>query len=52
MSFNERTIALIGEDNVKKIASKKVIVFGVGGVGGYVLMTNYAIWCIILVWWC
>ena len=37
MSFNERTIALIGEENVKKLASKKVIVFGVGGVGGYVV---------------
>ena len=36
MSINERTIALIGEDNLKKIQSKKVIVFGVGGVGGYV----------------
>lgn len=37
MSFNERTIALIGEDNIKKLNSKKVIVFGVGGVGGYVV---------------
>lgn len=31
----ERTINLIGEDNFKKIQSKKVIIFGVGGVGGY-----------------
>lgn len=37
MSFNERTIALIGEDNIKKLQSKKVIIFGVGGVGGYVV---------------
>ncbi|HAJ77762.1 MAG TPA: tRNA cyclic N6-threonylcarbamoyladenosine(37) synthase TcdA, partial [Clostridiales bacterium] len=37
MSFNERTIALIGEENFNKLASKKVIVFGVGGVGGYVV---------------
>ena len=37
MSFNERTIALVGEENYNKIKSKKVIIFGVGGVGGYVL---------------
>ena len=37
MSFNERTIALIGEEKYKKIKDKKVIIFGVGGVGGYVL---------------
>lgn len=33
----EREINLIGEENFKKITSKKVIVFGVGGVGGYVV---------------
>lgn len=27
---------VLGEDNVKKLAHKKVIIFGVGGVGGYV----------------
>ena len=37
MSFNERTIALIGDENYQKIKDKKVIVFGVGGVGGYVV---------------
>lgn len=37
MSAFERTINLIGEDNFDKIQSKKIIVFGVGGVGGYVV---------------
>ena len=37
MNTNERTISLIGQENVDKLASKKVIVFGVGGVGGYVV---------------
>lgn len=31
-----RTFALIGESNVQKLKEKKVIVLGVGGVGGYV----------------
>ena len=30
-----RTIMLLGEENVNKLKDKKVIVFGVGGVGGY-----------------
>ena len=30
-----RTVALLGEENVEKLKHKKVIVFGVGGVGGY-----------------
>ena len=30
-----RTVALLGEENVQKLNNKKVIVFGVGGVGGY-----------------
>ncbi len=34
MSQFERTILLIGEENVKKLSQKSVIVFGVGGVGG------------------
>lgn len=33
----EREIMLIGEDAVKKLAASKIIVFGVGGVGGYVV---------------
>ena len=33
--FNRETI-LIGEENFKKIQASNVIVFGVGGVGGYV----------------
>lgn len=31
----KRTYALLGEENVKKLENKKVIIFGVGGVGGY-----------------
>ena len=31
----ERTIALIGTDNVEKLHLKKVLVLGVGGVGSY-----------------
>ena len=31
----KRTYALLGEENVKKLEDKKVIIFGVGGVGGY-----------------
>ncbi len=37
MSAFERTINLIGSNNFDKIQSKKIIVFGVGGVGGYVV---------------
>lgn len=33
---NIRTITLIGEDNFNKIANKKVMIIGIGGVGGYV----------------
>ena len=32
----EREIALIGEEDFLKIQAKKVLVFGLGGVGGYV----------------
>lgn len=35
----ERTIALIGEDNLNKIKSKNILVLGVGGVGGYAIET-------------
>ena len=31
-----RTMNLIGQENVQSLSKKKVIVFGVGGVGGYV----------------
>lgn len=31
-----RTINLIGEDNFKQLNSKNVLLFGIGGVGGYV----------------
>ena len=33
----ERTSLVIGEDNVKKLNKSKVVVFGVGGVGSYVI---------------
>ncbi len=32
----DRTKLLLGEEGMKKLASSRVIVFGVGGVGGYV----------------
>ncbi|MBO4775258.1 MAG: ThiF family adenylyltransferase [Lachnospiraceae bacterium] len=32
--FTERTELLIGEDNVKKLAGARVLLFGLGGVGG------------------
>lgn len=32
-----RTYALLGEENMKKIINSKVIIFGIGGVGSYVL---------------
>ena len=31
----DRTVALIGQDNLDKIRSKHILVIGVGGVGGY-----------------
>ncbi len=36
MSRHERTISMIGEEAFDKLAAAKVLVFGVGGVGGYV----------------
>ncbi len=36
MSRHERTISMIGEEGLAKLAAAKVLVFGVGGVGGYV----------------
>lgn len=33
----ERLIGLIGEENLKKIESKKILLIGVGGVGSYAL---------------
>ena len=37
MSFDERTEALIGREKLDLLKSKRVIVFGVGGVGGFVV---------------
>ena len=34
MNEFKRIVSLIGEDNFKKIQNKKVIIFGLGGVGG------------------
>ena len=36
MSRYEREEMLIGSENVRKLGEKKVIVFGVGGVGGFI----------------
>lgn len=36
MSRFERTIGLIGEDGAEKLKNARVLLFGVGGVGGYV----------------
>lgn len=35
--FYDRTLKLIGIDGYKKLNAKKVIIFGCGGVGGYVI---------------
>ncbi len=35
MSKFDRTIALFGKDNFKKIQDTKMLIFGIGGVGGY-----------------
>ena len=32
-----RTEMLIGKENLEKIGNKKIAVFGIGGVGGYVV---------------
>ncbi len=37
MAWQNRTIMLIGEQNQTKLNNAKVIVFGVGGVGGHVI---------------
>ncbi|MBQ6469003.1 MAG: tRNA threonylcarbamoyladenosine dehydratase [Lachnospiraceae bacterium] len=37
MSQFERTELLIGEDNIEKLKKARVAVFGIGGVGGYVV---------------
>ena len=37
MSFCERTVALIGQEKYDKLKTKNVIIFGCGGVGGYVI---------------
>lgn len=36
MSRHERTISMIGPEAMEKLRNAKVLVFGVGGVGGYV----------------
>ena len=39
----DRTIALIGQDNLDKIASKHILIIGVGGVGGYAIEVVFII---------
>lgn len=36
-NFLQRTELLIGKESLKKLANSKILVFGVGGVGGYVV---------------
>ena len=36
MSLEERTLLLLGESGMEKLNRAHVILFGVGGVGGYV----------------
>ncbi|TDP54566.1 tRNA threonylcarbamoyladenosine dehydratase [Aminicella lysinilytica] len=36
MSFDERTRLLIGDEGVDRLAGARILVFGLGGVGGYV----------------
>ena len=36
-TFTERTKLLLGEDAVERLATARVAVFGIGGVGGYVV---------------
>ena len=35
--MNSRTILMLKEENLKLYQNKKIAIFGVGGVGGYVL---------------
>ena len=35
--WNERMKYLIGEENVELLTKKRVVIFGVGGVGGFVV---------------
>ena len=37
MSKFERTISLFGEEKFAKLKNKKILIFGIGGVGGYVV---------------
>ena len=43
MSLNEfcRTELLIGEEGIEKLHNSKVIVFGIGGVGSFVIEVVY-----------
>ena len=34
---DERTIRVIGEESFEKLQNKHVLIFGLGGVGGYVV---------------
>lgn len=39
MQFLDRTTKLLGQENIDKLKNAKVIIFGVGGVGGYAFET-------------
>lgn len=34
-TWNSRSVTLLGEDNVKKLSHARILIVGVGGVGGY-----------------
>ena len=35
--WNSRTELLIGKENTEKISKSKIIIYGIGGVGSYVV---------------
>ncbi len=45
MSFNERTLMVLGDENYEKIVNNHILIAGVGGVGGAVLecLTRFGI---------
>lgn len=51
MSIYERSEALLGKENIDKLKNKTVMVFGLGGVGGYVVeaLARTNIGCLILI---
>ena len=37
MSFNDRTLTVVGESDYERITNRHIVLVGVGGVGGAVL---------------